>query len=66
MVWPGQATAYKVGQLAIIRNRRRAEAALGDRFDLRAFHEQVLMNGAMPLEILDRSIDDWIETQRAE
>ena len=66
VVWPGQATAYKVGQLAIIRNRQRAEAALGDRFDLRAFHEQVLMNGAMPLEILDRSIDDWIEAQRAE
>jgi uncharacterized protein (DUF885 family) len=65
VVWPGQATAYKVGQLAILRCREQAEAALGDRFDLRAFHELVLMNGAMPLDILERTVAAWIEEQAA-
>ena len=65
VVWPGQATAYKVGQLAMLRCRERAQAALGDRFDLRAFHELVLMNGAMPLDILERTVDAWIKEQQA-
>ncbi|MGA1372846.1 MAG: DUF885 domain-containing protein [Pseudomonadales bacterium] len=65
VVWPGQATAYKVGQLAILRCRERAERALGERFNLRAFHEQVLMNGAMPLDILERTVDAWIKEQQA-
>lgn len=60
VVWPGQATSYMVGQLAILRMRERAETALGPRFDLPAFHEVLLMNGAMPLEVLDRVVDDWI------
>lgn len=60
VVWPGQATSYMVGQLAILRIRERAETALGPRFDLPAFHEVLLMNGAMPLEVLDRVVDDWI------
>ena len=60
LVNPGQALAYKVGMLKILELRERAKAALGDRFDIRAFHNQVLTNGAMPLALLERIIDDWI------
>ncbi|NDB16115.1 MAG: DUF885 domain-containing protein [Gammaproteobacteria bacterium] len=60
VVWPGQATSYKVGQLAILRMRERAERALGPRFDIKAFHEVLLMNGGMPLEVLDGAVDEWI------
>jgi len=62
---PGQALAYKLGQLKILELRARAEAALGDRFDLREFHAEVLMTGALPLPILERKIDDWIARRRA-
>lgn len=62
-VWPGQATAYKTGQLAILDLRAMAEAQLGDRFDLRAFHELVLMNGAMPLSLLRQQVEAWTEAQ---
>lgn len=65
VVWPGQATAYKTGQLAILKARARAEAELGDTFDLRQFHETVLGNGAMPLGILDEVVDDWIAAEKA-
>lgn len=57
---PGQALAYKVGDIRIQKARKRAEAALGPSFDIRAFHEQVLMTGALPLEVLDAKIDRWI------
>ena len=57
---PGQALAYKVGQLTIRRLRAKAEAALGPKFDVRAFHAQVLMTGSLPLPILEKKIDDWI------
>jgi uncharacterized protein (DUF885 family) len=57
---PGQALAYKIGQLKISELRARAEQALGPRFDIRAFHEQVLMSGALPLAVLEKKIDDWI------
>jgi uncharacterized protein (DUF885 family) len=60
VVWPGQATAYKTGQIALLRMRQRAESLLGERFDLRDFHELILMNGAMPLGILDETVDEWI------
>jgi uncharacterized protein (DUF885 family) len=64
MVWPGQALAYKIGQLKFLGLRRRAEAALGARFDVRAFHDEVLRDGAMPLSVLEAKIDRWIAAQR--
>lgn len=64
IAWPGQALAYKIGQLKILELRARAKAALGDRFDIRAFHDTLLATGAVPLEIVERTIDAWIETQR--
>ncbi len=64
VVWPGQATAYKTGQLAMLRMRAKAEAELGADFDLREFHEVMLMNGGMPLAILADNIDAWIEEQK--
>ena len=57
VVWPGQATADKVGQLALLKRRANAEAQLGAAFDLRQFHEMIVLNGAMPLEILEESAD---------
>ena len=65
VVWPGQATAYKTGQLAILKMRKEAEDALGDKFNLREFHELLLMNGAMPLGILGETVDEWIEQQKS-
>ena len=64
VVWPGQATAYKVGQLFMLRLRAMAENQLGDTFDIREFHEMILMNGAMPLEILEESVESWVEAQK--
>ena len=65
VVWPGQATSYKVGQLAMLRMREQAEKELGPKFDLRGFHEVVLMNGSMPLAVLEDVVRDWIAAQRA-
>ena len=66
IVWPGQATAYKTGQLAIVRMRGKAEAALGAEFNLREFNEMILEDGAMPLGILNKKVDRWIEAQTGE
>jgi uncharacterized protein (DUF885 family) len=62
---PGQALAYKVGQLTILQLRERAQKALGAKFDLRAFHDQVVDSGALPLDVLSDRIDAWIATQTA-
>ena len=58
-VWPGQATSYMVGKIDIIRLREAAKTALGDKFDIKEFHDQVLLEGAMPLDVLDTVIGDW-------
>jgi uncharacterized protein (DUF885 family) len=60
IVWPGQATAYKIGMIKILELRERAAQALGDDFDIKEFHNLILGNGAMPLEILERVVDDYI------
>jgi uncharacterized protein (DUF885 family) len=62
---PGQATAYKIGMIKILELRQRAEEALGDRFDVKAFHNLILGSGAMPLEILERVVDDYIAAHEA-
>jgi uncharacterized protein (DUF885 family) len=61
---PGQALAYKIGQLKLLELRARAKAALGDRFDIRDFHEQVLSTGALPMSVLEKKLDDWIAAQK--
>jgi uncharacterized protein (DUF885 family) len=63
MAIPGQALAYKIGQLKIRELRSSAEERLGDRFDVKEFHTQVLMDGPMPLSMLEAKIDDWVESQ---
>ena len=64
IAWPSQALAYKIGQLKILQLRDRAKKALGDKFDIRAFHDQVIDSGALPLDILDQHIDAWIASQK--
>jgi len=66
IAWPGQALAYKVGQMKILELRARAEKELGAKFDLRAFHDQVLDSGALPLDVLETRIDAWIAAQKAQ
>ena len=61
---PGQALSYKVGSLKIQELRRKAEAELGDRFDIREFHAQVLDTGALPLPVLEAKIDRWIAAKK--
>ena len=62
---PSQALAYKIGALTIERLRAKAEKELGDKFDLREFHAQVLMTGALPMTVLEKKIDDWIASKKA-
>jgi prolyl oligopeptidase len=61
--WPGQALAYKIGQLKMLELRRKSEAALGDDFDIRAFHDELLGGGALPLEVLETRMNRWLAEQ---
>ena len=64
IAWPGQALAYKLGQLEILKLRQFAKDQLGDKFDIRAFHDEVLGDGALPLDVLDKRLRDWVATQK--
>ena len=61
--WPGQALAYKIGQLRMLELRRKSEMALGDDFDIRAFHDELLGGGALPLEVLETRMNRWLAEQ---
>jgi len=63
IAWPGQALAYKIGQLKILQIRARAEVQLGDDFDIRAFHDELLGAGALPLDLLEQRMDAWLAAQ---
>ncbi len=66
MAWPAQALGYKIGQLEILKLRRYAKDQLGDKFDLRAFHDEVLTGGALPLDVLSSRIHDWVGQQKTQ
>ncbi len=65
IVWPGQALAYKVGMMKILELREKAKTTLGDRYDIREFHDVVLKNGAVPMTILERLVDEYIAEKKA-
>ena len=62
--WPGQALAYKMGELKIRELRAKAEKQLGDKFDIRAFHDMLLAGGSVPLDILENQVTDWIAKEK--
>lgn len=64
-VWPGQATSYKIGMLKIFELREKARQQLGDKFDIREFHDVVLGSGAVPLPVLEHMIDNWLVSQKS-
>jgi len=64
LVWPGQATAYKIGMIEIQRLRKVAEDELGEKFDIRAFHDTILSGGSLPLSMLERKVQSWIQLQK--
>jgi uncharacterized protein (DUF885 family) len=64
IAWPGQALSYKIGQLKILELRAKAQKELGDKFDIRGFHDEVLGAGALPLDVLEQRINAWILEQK--
>ncbi|MEO5623122.1 MAG: DUF885 family protein [Dokdonella sp.] len=65
ITWPGQALAYKMGELKILELRARAKKELGDKFDIRAFHDEILNGGALPLDMLETRVNAWIAASKA-
>jgi uncharacterized protein (DUF885 family) len=65
IAWPAQALGYKIGQLKIVELRTRAQQALGPKFEIKAFHDQVIDSGALPMDVLESRIDTWIANERA-
>ena len=64
IAWPGQALGYKMGQLKILELKQKAQVALGPKFDIKAFHDEILDSGALPLDVLEQRVDAWIATQK--
>jgi uncharacterized protein (DUF885 family) len=62
--WPAQALSYKIGEIKILELRKLAETELGNKFDIRAFHDQILTNGSLPLALLEELTKDWIAKQK--
>jgi uncharacterized protein (DUF885 family) len=65
IAWPGQALTYKMGQLTILNLRDEAKTQLGEKFDLKAFHDEILNGGSMPLDLLQERVEAWIKGQKA-
>ncbi len=63
IVWPGQALGYKMGQMKIQELRRGVEKRLGEKFDVRAFHDVILRQGAVPMDVLERQVEAWVAAQ---
>ena len=63
IAWPGQALAYKMGQLTILKLRDEAKKQLGEKFNMKAFHDEILNGGAMPLDLLQERVQAWIKQQ---
>jgi uncharacterized protein (DUF885 family) len=64
IAWPAQALGYKMGQLKILDLRDKARTALGPKFDIKAFHDQVLDSGALPMDVLEQRVNAWIAAQK--
>ena len=64
IAWPGQALAYKMGQLMIRKLREEAKTALGEKFEIKAFHDEIISGGAMPLDLLQERVESWIKAQK--
>jgi uncharacterized protein (DUF885 family) len=64
-VWPGQALGYKLGELKIIELRTKAKQVLGDKFDIKVFHDRLLENGALPLDLMEQKINQWLASETA-